>query len=120
MNAHQLRIEGELKLALELERGRLEAMLVRASQAEQDLAQSEHQESSAGGSQADVASDVTEQTLEASLERNERERYTEVEAALQRIAQGQYGICETCQQTIALARLRAIPWTRECVVCAKR
>ena len=70
---------------------------------------SEADESSAGGHQADVASDVTEQTLEVSLERDERERIAEVDAALGRIVDGQYGICERCQRAIAPARLQALP-----------
>ncbi|HEY6291794.1 MAG TPA: TraR/DksA C4-type zinc finger protein [Terriglobia bacterium] len=41
----------------------------------------------------------------------------EVEGALVRVSRGSYGICETCGDEIALARLKAIPWARRCVTC---
>jgi DnaK suppressor protein len=31
--------------------------------------------------------------------------------------EGRYGICEDCEETIAPARLKAIPWARCCVAC---
>jgi len=44
----------------------------------------------------------------------------EVEAALTRMDQGTYGICESCEQPIPEARLRALPWARYCVKCTER
>lgn len=41
-----------------------------------------------------------------------------VDAALVRVANGTYGICEVCQQPIAPERLEAIPWAATCVACA--
>lgn len=43
---------------------------------------------------------------------------SEIEQALERIAQDEYGICVTCESPIPNNRLRAIPWTRQCVDCA--
>ena len=50
----------------------------------------------------------------------ERERRTleEIEAALDRIALGEYGVCESCEEPIADARLNALPWARQCISCA--
>lgn len=42
----------------------------------------------------------------------------EVEAALQRLEGGTYGICERCGQPIAKARLEARPAARTCIGCA--
>lgn len=39
----------------------------------------------------------------------------EVEAALQRIAEGKYGMCTVCGQPIAEGRLEARPWTPFCI-----
>ena len=39
----------------------------------------------------------------------------EIDAALQRIADGRYGTCLTCGGTIPVKRLRALPSTRLCV-----
>ena len=41
----------------------------------------------------------------------------EVEGALKRVAGGSYGLCEGCGAEISLARLKAIPWARYCLLC---
>ncbi len=41
----------------------------------------------------------------------------EIDAALIRLYQGTYGICEDCEQPIGLARLRANPTARRCLQC---
>jgi RNA polymerase-binding protein DksA len=43
---------------------------------------------------------------------------SEIEQALKRIAQNEYGVCVTCESPIPNNRLQAIPWTRQCVDCA--
>lgn len=42
-----------------------------------------------------------------------------VDAALQRIADGTYGICTQCHQGIPLARLQLRPYGPKCVACSK-
>jgi len=41
-----------------------------------------------------------------------------IDTALTRMAEGHYGRCEGCRQSIRVQRLRAVPWTRYCVKCA--
>jgi DnaK suppressor protein len=41
----------------------------------------------------------------------------EIDRALERVAQGKYGVCESCGEDISPARLKAIPWARYCVNC---
>ena len=61
---------------------------------------------------SDVASERTERdTLLAEIRTDEAE-LAEVEAALERIRKGTYGLCEVTGRRISAARLRAIPWTR--------
>lgn len=43
-----------------------------------------------------------------------------LEQALARIRQGTFGECEQCGNDISPARLRAIPWTRNCVACQEK
>lgn len=43
-----------------------------------------------------------------------------VEAALQRLDAGKYGICESCGKAINSKRLHAIPWATLCVPCQSR
>lgn len=73
-----------------------------------------------GGADAvDIANDEVDHSTmlaEISLEAAE---LAEVEAALERIRTGTYGICEVTGQPIAPERLRAIPWTRRCVAAAR-
>jgi DnaK suppressor protein len=45
-------------------------------------------------------------------------RLVEVDAALERLAHGTYGICEVCGRAIPDGRLEARPVARTCVGCA--
>jgi len=67
----------------------------------------------------DKGGDEGDQTLRALQEtefltRNERLRskLVEIESALARIENGNYGICEETDESIEEDRLKAIPWTR--------
>lgn len=42
----------------------------------------------------------------------------EIDAALRRVADGTYGICERCGRAIPIERLRARPTATMCVTCA--
>ena len=42
----------------------------------------------------------------------------QVRAALDRLADGSYGICITCEGDIAPARLEAMPEAAQCIACA--
>jgi len=50
----------------------------------------------------------------------ERQMLDEIEEALGRLSEGQYGICEDCGDEIPERRLKALPWARLCVRCADR
>ncbi len=52
------------------------------------------------------------------LVRLAREDLAEIDAAQDRLAQGVYGLCETCGLPISLARLEARPTARTCIACA--
>ena len=49
--------------------------------------------------------------------RLECELLRELEAALRRLAGGEYGICQGCREPISAKRLEALPWARFCVGC---
>jgi DnaK suppressor protein len=49
-----------------------------------------------------------------------RHQLEEIDAALDRLAAGEYGVCERCRQEIPPARLEARPVARLCVSCASR
>ena len=109
----------QLTARLKVERGRLLGDIRARDDAVRELGKSQHEEG-ASGAAGDLASDVVEQEVELTLERAERERLAEIDAALDRIASGSYGRCEACGAQIAPGRLEARPWTRYCLACAQR
>ncbi len=65
------------------------------------------------------SSQVTAERAEAEALAGElREALEEVEAAIDRLADGSYGRCERCGAAIAPARLEAMPAARFCIACA--
>ena len=44
----------------------------------------------------------------------------QIDLALNRIEQGTFGICQTCNREITFARLDAVPSTLQCIECARR
>ena len=63
------------------------------------------------------AQEEREARLLAQLDVQGKREIEEIDAAIRRIAEGVYGTCEGCGQTIPEARLRALPATRLCVGC---
>lgn len=61
---------------------------------------------------ADQGSDEFEQTLSLGIAASQRRLLVEIEAALDRIDDGVYGICEMTGGAIQKARLEATPWCR--------
>ncbi len=53
-----------------------------------------------------------------SLVRQAERRLVEIDAALERLAAGGYGVCERCGRRIPDERLQARPTARTCVSCA--
>jgi len=60
----------------------------------------------------DAATDTFDRDLTLSLVSFEQEKLYEIEAALRRIDDGRYGVCELTGQRIPRKRLAAIPWAR--------
>jgi DnaK suppressor protein len=54
------------------------------------------------------------------LVRQVRHHLTEIDAALERVGGGTYGVCERCGAPIGDARLEALPAARRCIGCASR
>ena len=48
-----------------------------------------------------------------------QESLDDVDKALERLAEGTYGICKRCGNPISEARLEAMPTARRCLDCAK-
>jgi RNA polymerase-binding transcription factor len=63
--------------------------------------------------------DGRREEVELGLIANESNVLAEVRAALDRIDAGTFGRCEACGKAITRTRLKAIPYARTCVRCAK-
>jgi RNA polymerase-binding transcription factor DksA len=61
---------------------------------------------------ADAATDSFDRDFALSRASSEQDAVYEIDAALDRIRDGSYGICEMTGKPIEAARLEAIPWTR--------
>lgn len=66
---------------------------------------------------ADAGSDTFAEEFAADLTQHDILEIQEIEAALERLDRGTYGICESCEEPISEKRLIAIPETRTCVSC---
>ncbi len=76
--------------------------------------------SNAGDDQADAGAKTYEREHELALANNARELLAQAEQALERIAAGTYGTCESCGQPVGKARLQAFPRATLCVSCKQR
>ena len=69
---------------------------------------------------ADLGSDYFEQDFTIGLIENSEETLREIDAALQRIEGGTYGVCESDGEKIGKSRLKALPWARLCIECQRK
>jgi DnaK suppressor protein len=69
------------------------------------------------GDSTDRAASVSIAALISRLGGQDKHELDEIAAALRRLASGTYGLCESCREPIALARLRAVPAARFCMAC---
>jgi RNA polymerase-binding protein DksA len=68
---------------------------------------------------ADTATETYDRELDYTLEENSGHVLAEIDAALERIEVGTYGICTNCDQPVALERLEALPWATLCIDCQR-
>jgi len=66
---------------------------------------------------ADLGTDSFEQDMSLGLMENETDELQQIEEAFERIADGTFGLCETCKKKVPKERLKAIPYARLCVGC---
>ena len=69
---------------------------------------------------ADISGDNSYCDSMLCLMENSRDILSKVNAALERMDEGTYGICEICGNKIPKGRLQAIPYASMCVKCAEK
>jgi DnaK suppressor protein len=72
------------------------------------------------GDVIDFASDSAFGELSSQLAEVASRELLNVEVALQLLAQGRYGVCEGCNQSIPVARLQALPYATTCINCQRQ
>ncbi len=70
--------------------------------------------------QADQGSDTNLMEQTVMLMEQERDKIRLLNDALNRISEGNYGICEICGELIADTRLEIIPYARYCIDCTAK
>ena len=74
----------------------------------------------AGQDQADLGATSFERDHELTVVNNSREMLAQTERALARIADGSYGLCESCGNPIGKMRVMAFPRATLCLSCKQR
>ena len=75
---------------------------------------------SASGDEADLGAESVAQEFALSLLQNESGVVQKIDKALQRVEENDFGFCDECEEPIAKERLKAIPWTTNCVDCQRK
>jgi len=65
----------------------------------------------------DFASQLAQQGINIAVQRRRSARIREMESALKRLSETDYGTCEECGDDIGVPRLKANPSARLCVLC---
>jgi len=84
---------------------------------DQELSESLSEISDYDDHPADIATETFEREKDRALRENARETIERVEAALQKMENGTYGLCDICGQPIPAGRLDAVPYATLCVKC---
>ncbi|MDJ0777282.1 MAG: TraR/DksA family transcriptional regulator [Gammaproteobacteria bacterium] len=109
LDARQLE---SLRSALEKRRGELELLLRSGTDASAPVTLD--QQSVGRVSRIDA---IQQQQMARASQQQARQTLRRVELALGRMADGDYGYCQHCGETIAYARLEAQPFASLCVDC---
>ena len=71
------------------------------------------------GDVVDFASGSSSGEMSSQLAEVETRELKNIKAAIKRINDGSYGVCEGCNQDISADRLQAIPHTLHCISCQR-
>ena len=84
-----------------------------------DLSMLQQLRNQASGDVVDAALDSVQDEINSQLAEVESRELGRIEVALERMREGQYGVCEGCGTSIPMARLNALPYATFCVKCQR-
>ena len=79
--------------------------------------------SSEAGRTADItvwATETLNDEIQVALMDRQSRQLAQIDAALDRLARGQYGFCHDCEEFIGVPRLKALPFAHRCSACQAR
>ncbi len=88
-----------------------------ASISNRNVEASELKKDDGPGDEVDAASFAVDGYLLNKLGAMDAEKLNQINAALNRMSQGTYGVCLDCEKEIPEPRLNYIPWAAYCVEC---
>ncbi len=65
----------------------------------------------------DMSANTYSRDVLLNLSENQRQKIRDIDAALDRLAQGEYGVCVRCGEEIAPRRMEVRPFSRYCIDC---
>lgn len=65
----------------------------------------------------DMSANTYSRDVLLNLSESQRQKLRDIDAALDRLTQGQYGICVRCGEEIAARRMEVRPFSRYCIEC---
>lgn len=72
-----------------------------------------------GSDVVDAALDTAQDEISSQLAEVESRELASIEKALDRMRDGNYGLCESCGGKIPIARLNALPYATLCIECQR-
>jgi len=84
-----------------------------------DLSLLKELKAQSSGDVIDAALDSVQDEISSQLAEVESRELVRIEVALERMRNGQYGICEGCGINIPMARLNALPYATCCIKCQR-
>jgi len=66
---------------------------------------------------SDVSANAYSRDVLLNLGENQQQKIRDIDAALERIAKGEYGICARCEEEISPQRMQVRPFSRYCIDC---
>jgi DnaK suppressor protein len=109
---------GEFKERLLEERANLQEAIDNLRHEHADggsLAEETGEQSGSDNHLGDTATETFDRELDDGLQEGAERQLEQIEAALQRIEDGSYGLCAIDGQPIPEERLRAVPWATLCI-----
>ena len=109
------RSESLVKIRDQLERRR--RGLMRALRGDLSLLGELHHDRT--GDVLDAAADTIQEELNSQVIESESRELVAINEAIERFDSGTFGVCESCDRSIPLTRLRAVPYATTCISCQR-